>query len=223
VSSRLHAAQFAEAIVALEFAVGWWGGHMHVELGDGREFVHRCGIPGSGRRLAESVRFHDEHADVEIRLGLPWTRHRAGGVGQVSVLWCRVEGSKQLEWARRFRPLPAIVLQEGSSSRRLLFWPLEAVVPWTVSTAANRRLAYKFGATQKWADADLLRVPAPGSCLREGRDRPLPIRVARLTTASFRPEQFAASRWLKDPPEPFDWMKGEGRGDGNRRAGRAAS
>jgi hypothetical protein len=223
VSARLHAAQFAEAIVALEFAVGWWGGQMHVELGDGREFVHRCGIPGSGRRLAESVRFHDEHADVEIRFGLPWTRHRAGGVGQVSVLWCRVEGSKQLEWARRFRPLPGIVLQEGSSSRRLLLWPLEVVVPWTVSYAANRRLAYKFGATQKWADADLLRIPAPGSCLREGRDRPSPIRVARLTTVSFRPEQFAASRWLREPPEPFDWTKGEGRGDGNRRAGRAAS
>jgi hypothetical protein len=47
-----------------------------------------------------------------------------------------------------------IVLQEGSSSKRLLLWPLEAVVPWTVSYAANRRLAYKFGAIQKWADAD---------------------------------------------------------------------
>jgi hypothetical protein len=107
--------------------------------------------------------------------------------------------------------LPGIVLQEGSSSRRLLLWPLEVVVPWTVSYAANRRLAYKFGATQKWADADLLRIPAPGSCLREGRDRPSPIRVARLTTVSFRPEQFAASRWLKDPPEPFDWTKAAAR------------
>jgi hypothetical protein len=177
VSSRLHAAQFAEAIVALEFAVGWWGGHMPVELGDGREFVHRCGIPGSGRRLAESVRFHDEHADVEIRFGLPWTRHRAGGVGQVSVLWCRVEGSKQLEWARRFRPLPGIVLQEGSSSRRLLLWPLEAVVPWTVSYAANRRLAYKFGATPFSAGPtptySVARSRRPGRvCVRAGIGRP---------------------------------------------------
>jgi hypothetical protein len=211
VSSRLHAAQFAEAIVALEVAVGWWGGQMHVELGDGREFVHRCGIPGSGRRLAESVRFHDEQADTEIRLGLPWTRHRAGGVGQVSVLWCRVEGSKQLTWARRFRPLPAIVLQEGASSKRLLLWPLEAVVPWTRAMRLNKRLAYKFGAVQKHADADTLRIPAPGSCLREDRARPAPVRVARLTTASYAPEVFEQHKALRDPPEPFDWTKAAAR------------
>jgi hypothetical protein len=130
---------------------------------------------------------------------MPHDRPWAGGVSRASMLWCRVEGSDQLERARRFRPLPSIVFAEGSSSRRLLFWPLEAVHPWGEVLAANRRIAYRLRAVQKHGDPDELVFSAPGTCLRSGRARPVPVRVVRLTVETFTLAQVASR--LRDPPE----------------------
>jgi hypothetical protein len=46
------------------------------------------------------VRWLDEEHDDEVLLGLPWNAKDAGGVAKVSLLWARVEGDKQLAWAR---------------------------------------------------------------------------------------------------------------------------
>jgi hypothetical protein len=98
-----------------------------------------------------------------------------------------------------------MILQEGTSTRRWLLWALEEPVSWFEAVKLNKRLAYKFGGVQKWSDPDLLWLPAPGTCLRAGRARPLPIRVSRVTTATFVRGDVAGG--LKDPPEQV-WMNG---------------
>lgn len=205
---KLPAASFSEAVAALEFMFGWSGGFMPVDLRAQRlTFWHKTGIPGSAARLARVVRWHDEQLDTEIRLGVPWRHPSAGGVAETTCAWVRITGSEQLARAKRFRPLPSMNLQEGAGSTRLLVWSLERPVPWPHAREINRRLAYKFGAIQKHGDPDLLWIPAPGTCLREGRSRPSPVRVTRLTPATFMPEVFNVSRWLRDPPEQT-WMNG---------------
>jgi hypothetical protein len=201
------------ALAQLLWVTSWWGGFMPVRLGswgEGEVCWRQCprrGLASWRSDIAGLVRSLDEEHDDEILLGLPQSRVNAGGVGQVSVLWARIEGSAQQQWARKFRPLPSMALQEGSSSRRLLIWALEETVPWVDALALNRKLAYKFSAVQKWSDPDALVIPAPGTCLREGRTRPVPVRVSRLTDATFRREVFERHRGLKEPPDAQAWMK----------------
>ncbi len=210
--SRLHVAHGGAALEQLLCMTAWWGGAMPVRLGSApaeetfwRE-VQRPGARPWRWDIASLVRELDEEHDDEVLLGLPWSSPTAGGVARASVLWARVEGSEQVRWAMRFRPLPTMALQEGASSRRVLFWALEEAVPWATVLKQNRRLAYRFGAVQKHADPDVMVFAAPGTCLRSGK-RPVPVRVSRLTDATFPVAVFSEHRWLKDPPEQ-NWMAG---------------
>jgi hypothetical protein len=207
VSARqLHAAPFDEALSAYMLMTAWWSGYVPVRLGSwaDEEYAWRQGPAGGLPRL---VRDLENRHDDDVLLGLPMNRPNAGGVARVSVLWSVVEGKTQLGWARRFRPLPSLVLQVGGGSRRIMYWWLEETVQWAEAVTLNKRLAYKFGAVQKFAHPDLLWVNAPGTSAREGRARPAPVRVARLTTASYQVKTFRAHRGLKDPPAQ-DWMMG---------------
>jgi hypothetical protein len=202
--TRLPQARFDEALEWLSACSSWWGGWLRIRLGS---WGDEDGV--IWRRWPEDVagmvRWLDEEHDDEVLLGLPWSRKDAGGVAKVSLLWARVEGDKQLAWARRHRPLPTMILQEGTSTRRWLLWALEEPVGWVEAVEANKRLAYRFGGVQKWADPDVLWLPAPGTCLRAGRTRPVPIRVSRVTTATFLAGDVAGG--LKDPPQQV-WMNG---------------
>jgi hypothetical protein len=141
---------------------------------------------------------------LPVRLG-DWTpREVIWRSWAASLLWCRVEGDKQLAAAHRFRPLPGLVLAEGSTSRRWLFWPLDNPAPWSDLKAANRRIAYALRSTQKHGDPDAAWFPAPGTCLRTDRARPVPVRVSRLKPVSYRVSQVAGG--LKEPPA-IDWWK----------------
>lgn len=207
--TRLQAASFEDALQAFEFFTAWWGGWVPVRLGSWRgrdEFMWRQG-PHSD--LPDVVRWLDEEHDDEVLLGMPQNRPGAGGVAVCSVLWCRVEGTDQLQRARRFRPLPSLVLAEGSSSRRLLMWPLERAIPHADVVERNRKIAYALRAKQKWGDPDLLWVPAPGTCLRDGRSRPVPVRVARLALDFFAAD--AVTGRLKEPPPRDAWLTGGAR------------
>jgi hypothetical protein len=204
VSSRLHAATFADALAYWQLSAAWWGGAVPVRLGawgEGEVMWRR----GPRADLADTVRWLDERNDDDVLLGMPMNRPWSGGVSKASMLWCRVEGKDQLERARRFKPLPSIVFAEGSSSRRLLFWPLEAVHPWGEVLAANRRIAYRLRAVQKHGDPDELVFCAPGTCMRVGRSRPVPVRVARLSVATFTLAGVVGR--LKDPPEQKWWER----------------
>lgn len=202
-----HAAHYSEALQAFLTISAWWGGHVPVQLAswsanpETRETIWRR---GPSEDLAGIVRYLDEQYSDEIRLGVPQSRPWAGGVSWVSMLWAVVEGSDQLQRARRFRPLPSLVLQAGAGSRRWLIWALEDRLNYFGAQEANRKLAYALRATQKHGDVDLAWFPAPGTCLRAGRSRPVPVRVARLTTDTFRADSVVGR--LKDPPPRDAWL-----------------
>ena len=197
-----HDATYREAIQAFALFTNWWGGWIPVRLGTWteREVMWRHG-PHSD--LPELVSHLDARHDDEILLGLPQAKPFNGGVGVVSILWARVTGSDQVTRARQFKPHPSLVLQDGTGSGRLLLWALEETISWPEAVAANKRIAYRLRAVQKWADPDLLWVNAPGTFLRNGRARPAPVRVGRLSTATFTAKQVAGS--LKDPPANNWW------------------
>jgi hypothetical protein len=205
--SRLHAVQGPAALQALEQIVGWSGGwlplHRHRAGLEPRMWWQETHVPGSPRRLVDAVRLWDERFSEEVLVGLPQLRPFNGGVGQCTVLWARVEGKDQERRARSFRPLPSMVLQEGSSSRRWLIWSLREVAGYFQAQAANRKLAYALGATQKYGDPDVFLVPAPGTCLRVDRSRPVPVVCTRLTMADYTLDGVVGR--LKEPPElkPF--------------------
>lgn len=159
---------------------------------------HYCWRRGD-QDLAGLIRFLDEEYGDEIRLGIPQERIDNGGVGRVSMLWARVSGNEQLQRAQRFRPRPTLVIQEGTSTARWLIWWLERPMSYFDVIAANRKLAYGLHAVQKSGDPDAAWIPAPGSMLR-GK----PVRVTRLTTASF--ELPAVVAHLKEPPDRFAWL-----------------
>jgi hypothetical protein len=86
-----------------------------------------------------------------------------------------------------------------------VFWPLEAVHSWQQVRDANRRIAYRLRAVQKHGDPDELVFCAPGTCMRAGRSRPVPVRVARLSVETFT--LAAVVGRLKDPPDVRWWER----------------
>jgi hypothetical protein len=207
---RLNVAALDEALGALDLLLGHAGGFMPVEArtdAGTRLWWHRCGSEAG--LLARTVRRMDERGSVEVRLRLPQVRRDAGGCSWSTVLWAVVEGSEQVERARRFRPLPSMVVQEGTGSKRILLWALDRRATWQETFDANRRLAYAFRAVQKAGDPDALSIPCPGTCLRVGRSRPVPVVVGRLTTDSYELGRVVGR--LKAPPEN-DWRERSERG-----------
>lgn len=204
-----HAARLDEALAAIDFTLGWAGGFIPVDLYSDRvKFWHRCGKAGDGARLARVVRWHDERRDTEIRLGIPHESPTTGGVTRATVLWAVVDSKDQLQRANRFRPRPSIVLKAGFSSRRWLIWALEESVDYFALQAANRKIAYALRAVQKHGDPDGAWFPAPGTCLREDRTRPVPVVCARLTMDAFRAASVVGR--LKEPPPKDAWMDAAG-------------
>lgn len=203
--TRLPAARFADALAWWQLHAAWWSPDAAVPVRrasgpPGFTWWHR----GPRADLASTVRRLDERFDDEIHVGLPHDRPGTAGVARASLLWCRVDGPEQLRRANAFRPRPAIVFSEGAS-RRLLFWPLEEAVYWPALLAANKRIAYRLRAVQKHGDPDELVFCAPGTCVRVGRARPVPVRVARLTVDSFELQQVVGR--LKDPPAQRWWER----------------
>lgn len=203
---RIHAAPFQTALRALDLYLGHAGGWLPVdrrrEDGD-RRWWHRPGQPGSGGLLADTIRELDIRYSDEILLGLPWHARDAGGTTYATCLWCRIEGTDQQKRAARFRPLPSVVIREGVTTRRWLIWPLRSRAGYFDVLEANKRIAYRLRAVQKYADPDRFWLPAPGTALRVGRCQPVPVVVSRLTTDAFDMEQVV--RNLRSPPVVKWW------------------
>jgi hypothetical protein len=199
-----HAARLDEAIEAIWTMIGWAGGYVPVwRRGDQAVTWHDTRL--SAHIIAAMVQGADERRSEQIAFGLPHSRPFNGGCHQATVLWCFISGSDQLRRARAFRPLPSLVLQEGSGSRRLLLWSLRETADYYAAESANRKIAYALHAVQKHSDPDALRIPAPGTCLREGRVKPTPVVVARLTTADYTAR--AVTEGLREPPPKDAWRE----------------
>lgn len=119
-----------------------------------------------------------------------------------SVLWCRVEDGKALARLERFRVPPTLVLQEGSTLKRTALWALRKPLSVQDCEKANARLSYAIGTKRKTGRADF-RVHVPGTVLRSGRSRPIPVVVAGGSRELY-PAGVVVKR-LKDPPPPREW------------------
>jgi hypothetical protein len=202
-AARMPAVRMDVALQALNLYLSVGGAWMPIVRRREGERDRLAWRPAGRPGLEHLVRAWDERPDREILIGLPQARRWNQGVGQVGVLVARVEGTEQLARARRFRPLPSLVLAEGSSSRRWLLWALERPVGYFDAVERNRKIAYALRATQKWKDPDRVWLPAPGTCLRVDRARPVPVVCARLSTDTFAADAITAR--LKEPPALDAW------------------
>lgn len=145
-----------------------------------------------------------EDRDVVLSAGA----RRARGHGTcmtASVLWARVEGKKQEAALRRFRPSPSMVIREGSTTRRVALWALEKPLSYDWLVRGNKRIAHKLFAAKKWGDAEFV-FPAPGSCLRVGRARPVPVSVEFFDPRGLYKAREVVGR-LQDAPDANAWRE----------------
>lgn len=195
-----------EAVEFIAFVTGWGEGYAPVFF-DGAtepEFHHRLGGRAS-QRLAERAARWDFQENRQVEIGLPEGTADTGGPRSCSVVWAWVDSADALEQAFAFRQRPSLVLQMGSSNRRLLMWALSRRARCEAIVDANRRIAYHFGAVQKLGLPEALRIPLPGTFLRAGRTRPVPVLVKRMELDDYPLETIVGR--LKDPPATDGWRK----------------
>lgn len=131
-------------------------------------------------------------------------RRGFGSCGSTAVLWARVEGKKDAQALARFRPRPTLLLREGSTSRYVAVWSLRRPLSYDWMVRGNKRIAHKLFAPKKWAgDAEFM-FPCPGSCLRVGRARAVPVRLERFDPAALYVARDVVGK-LKDAPDPNAW------------------
>jgi len=195
----------ADAIAYLSFCIGWAGGFVPIYLNGSREahaYIRADASPRAGAKLARKAKRYDELESAQVEIGLPEVELSGGGPSQSTVLWAWVESrDSALRVARRFKPLPAVVLRMGSSCRRLCLWPLRELLPFALVESSNKRIAYALHSPQKYALPEALRIPLPGTFLRVGRARPAPVLATRLELDTWAREQLVGR--LKDPPRPY--------------------
>jgi hypothetical protein len=142
--------------------------------------------------------------DRDVRLSTGVRRRREfGSCGDAAVLWVRTEGKAQAAALKRFRPSPTVVLSEGSTSRKVALWSLDRPWGFEVIERANRRLAYALRTAPKWSVLEF-DFAAPGSCLRAGRARPVPVVVEWMDARGvYTARQVVGA--LKEPPSRDAW------------------
>lgn len=155
---------------------------------------------------AEWVRAAMLGTDVDVRLSAALRVRRGFGTCSLSrVLWARVEGKKDAAALRRFRPSPTLVLREGSTSRLVALWELREPLRYAWVLRANKRIAHALFAPKKWTDLEF-DFAAPGSCLRAGRTRPVPVHIESFDPAAmYRPRNIVGR--LKEAPDPNAWRE----------------
>ncbi|WCB94461.1 hypothetical protein DSM104299_03198 [Baekduia alba] len=166
-----------------------------VHVGDLRRYVEL--IDWLGRGMVPPL-------EIEVS-AVPRPSQSHGTAGLSSVFWVRTEGGKQLERLERFRPRPTIVLEEGDSTRRVALWALSVPMNYEWVVRGNKRLAHALRAPKKHAEPEFMFNP-PGSCLRDGRARPVLIRTAEVDESRvYKPGEVVGR--LKDAPDADAWKK----------------
>jgi hypothetical protein len=145
-----------------------------------------------------------EDCDVQVSAGLR-PRRGFGTCGSSRVLWARSDAKEQAERLLRFKPTPTLVLREGATCRMTALWELRDELNYEWLLRANRRIAHKLFGPKKHT-APEFEFNAPGTCLRAGRTRPVPIHVERFEPAAlYRPRDVVGR--LKEAPDPDAWRE----------------
>lgn len=143
-----------------------------------------------------------EDRDVTIAAA-PRRRPGFGSSDLARCLWARVDSKRQQDALRAFRPSPTLVMQEGETTRLVALWALDRPLGYEWLIRANKRIAHRLGAAKKWS-APEFSFPAPGSCLRTDRVRPVLVHVEFFDSGGlFRPRDVVAG--LKDAPDADAW------------------
>ena len=119
-----------------------------------------------------------------------------------SLLWVRTESGRAASRLRSFRPAPTVVIREGASVRYVAFWALSDPLEGDWLDRANRRLAHALDCPKKHASTAFT-FQLPGTILRAGRSRPLPVELVR-----YEPEVLSAREVvgrLREAPDPDAW------------------
>lgn len=143
--------------------------------------------------------------DREVRLsaGSRW-RRGYGAADRARVLWVRVESRREAENLARFRPAPTLIVREGATHRRVALWSLRQPLSYEWLVRANKRIAHSLFAAKKWAAPEFT-LPVPGSCLRLGRARPVPVHLERFEAVLFSPRDVVGA--LREAPDPAAWRQ----------------
>lgn len=193
--------------------------HAHTTLwgalaGNGKGFYHlrwaqqgvwrNHWLPVTDRRKFGLARGVGEDAETELFL-VPRAKAETRFAGQGSVLWVRVEGVKQMNALLAFRPAPTIIVREGASSRATAVWALGKPLGPDWVLRGSERLAHCLGAARKWCDPDSATLNVPGSCLRDGRVRPVPVVVESCTDMLYSARDVVGR--LKEAPDRDAWRE----------------
>jgi hypothetical protein len=165
------------------------------------EVMHPWDFPAEDRYLVDWL--ERMSADREIRLGAGSRRRRGFGTAdRARVLWCRVESRREADNLQRFRPAPTLIVREGATHRRVALWSLREPLTYEWLVRANKRIAHRLYAAKKHA-APEFSFPVPGSCLRLGRCRPVPVLLERFEPVIYRPRDVVGG--LREAPDPSAW------------------
>lgn len=168
------------------------------------------------RHLQQLVAHHEPEWSAELLCGFPRSRpghHEAIAGGPVSwpgamplpLLWTRTENKDSARRLERFRPAPSLLLREGDTVRHIAFWLVRRPLTWSQLERANKRIAHNVGAPKKYADPDTFTFPLPGTFLRRGRTRPVPVTVESMSLETHTAKAIVGR--LKDAPDPDAWRK----------------
>lgn len=111
----------------------------------------------------------DEDCSVSFvprRRPLPEGMQPAEYIGRSSVLWARLDNTKQMNRLRHFEPVPTVVLRHGGSVHRVALWWLSTPLNVVQVERANKRIAHALDCKKKWADPGH-HFMVPGTVLRQ--------------------------------------------------------
>jgi hypothetical protein len=154
---------------------------------------------GMGARLYEKTEEFDMRRSAQLEVGLPLKD------GCATVLWAWSRSPESTARAARFRPEPAMVLRFGKGAERLMLWGLREPVPSVSIEPHNERISYALRAPRTHCRPDKLRVPLPGTFLRVGRSRPVPVVPTRMELTDYTRSEITDR--LKDPPPRDAWRE----------------
>lgn len=121
-----------------------------------------------------------------------------------SIIWARTESGPAAAKLRAFRPLPDVVVREGSTVRYVAFWALlDGLVAYQVEDANKRLAKFLNNGSYATAAADFT-FHLPGTIVRVGRRRghELPVELVRFEPAVHTLEAVVGR--LPDPPTDIE-------------------
>jgi hypothetical protein len=101
-----------------------------------------------------------------------------------ALLWAHTRTQRQEAALRSFRPAPALVIRTGVE--QVAFWALSYPLTRDGTLRANKRIAKRLGTPYTSCDVNFA-FTLPGTVLRSGRGRPVPVEITRYEPEILEP------------------------------------